>query len=258
MLAALRKRHGTAGDGDNALVIDIGDEFGELDADAELDRWIAVTRLLSSNAPYVDLRESDVIQRRYERVVYSRVASIERAPGEDAPVNSNARLVLLAGHECSVNLVTSVSPSLARLRPIAYGLTASEQYFEPIDDTSEVSQGILNHRYLMRCRRVYRARTHLRFRAAGARSLYAPEMVLPVTIRASWRLWDRVLGATLIIVGILMSLISVLPDGDLYGFVRFSQRLGHNLDAARFWLRFVAIAVTTSGIGLTLVRGDAR
>lgn len=240
-------------DSDNALVIRCNYPLPNLPGEEETDRWVTQVRMLASGYPYAGVyagvKDGEELHKRFKSVMYLRVVSVSGVGRNVGSIDNQGRIQLRAGREFSVEAVTNVAPELGDVEPFLYKLLGSTDYFEMINDSSEVSAGILNHRWLARCRRVPNVRTHLRATAEGAARMWNPPTVIPVSIGWSLSLWPQVLGFALMAAGLLLGLVSVLPDGDLEGWVRWTGKLASNLDGLRWWLRTCAILSVTSGIG---------
>ncbi|MGI0016963.1 MAG: hypothetical protein ACREBU_26370, partial [Nitrososphaera sp.] len=195
-------------DSDNALVISCEYAMPHLPVDAEADRWIRLTRLLDEVEPYVGVINGDRLRTRFRDVAYARVVSIFGEGRDVGSISKEGRIRLRAGREFSVAAVTSMSPELESVTPFLCKVLGSSDYFELIDDTAEVSVGILNHRWLLRCRRIFGGRAHLRIASESPKSIMAPEIIIPVDVGWSLLLWPQVVGAALIFVGLIVGLVS--------------------------------------------------
>ncbi len=243
-------------DTDSNLVIEIGYDYPHLPEREELDRWVTLTRLLAQPEPYAHLNRREDIWRQYRQVVYSRVVSISEE-GKSGTTDPQAnywegRAVLPAGRECALNLVTNLAPDVAFLSS-RYRLEVSADLFSVIDDTSEIFKGITNHRFLFRTRKIVSARSHLRIRAEEP-DLYVPEVVLPVSFAPSAALALRFLGALLVVLGLFGAFLGVVPDDSLRHFQEWFPIPDVSLDSFRFGIRFAALTMTTSGIGISLLQ----
>jgi hypothetical protein len=270
------RRRGVAGrDDDRVLVTPIDYYLPRLSPGEELDRWIALTRMLAGPDPYEDLGQAEEMHRRYSRVGYIRLASVDeflqlrRSHGVPArrelPIAKGV-IEIRSGAEIGVNVVTNIDPAVQPMDPFVYRLRASSDYFENLDDVSEISSGILMHRFLARTHLVFEGATHLRLAPEAPKDelpVYTPEVVFPVEIVWSVRLAWRIAGGVLTLLGLVFGYVSVLPDKELTDFIAgLMWALGlsspKSVEAHRWWASFIAITLASSGIGMTLFQRAIR
>jgi hypothetical protein len=150
-----------------------------------------------------------------------------------------------AGREVAIHWVTNISPLTKMHGTLGYQLFGSAASFEMLDDMAEVSSGILNHRFLVRAKKVLRGRSHLRFRATSDPDVYSPEIIVPVEVGWSSKLLPRAVGIFLAGAGIVLNMLGVLPDPSLTGLKDFVRLNVSSLDDLRSVIRFTGIALTT-------------
>jgi hypothetical protein len=190
VLHALRENGKPLQDTDENLVIRIRTphslSYGALQASEETDRWIALTKQLALDQNYAVLQDAWNIHKRYQGICYCRISEVGQLDSRQKPeiseVGARVELTLDSESVYRVETITNLSSQLSLKNPFHYVASFDRELFDVVDSETEVSQGVLRHEFLVRCRKPA-AHTQLKLSPRDyINEIHLPDLVLPIRI----------------------------------------------------------------------------
>jgi hypothetical protein len=157
-----------------------------LEASEETDRWVALTKQLGLEENYDPLQDRWMIHKRYQQLCYGRISEVARLDGGRSPgfseVGERVELTLDSDSVYRMETITNLSSQSSLKRPCHYELFFDRELFDVVENDIEVSQGVLRHEFLVRCRKPA-AHTQLKLSPKDSiEEIHLPDLVLPLRI----------------------------------------------------------------------------